>query len=242
MPKAAPPTPDSADEKNQSTSNSLFEVVSVVAVAVAAALLIQAFVVKPYRIPSESMLPTLQIGQRILVNRVEGRFGTPERGDVVVFMPPGGSEEPECGVVDGQHYEPGLVFRDGDDVSSGFDQVKMPCPVPAPGKFEDAYVKRVVGMPGDSISVKRGRVWINGSQLPEPYLPGTDDCRNSDDINTDCNFPNAITVPAGHYFMMGDNRNDAASYDSRYWGPIPESSVIGEAFFTYWPLNKLGSP
>jgi signal peptidase I len=183
------------------------------------------------------MLPTLKIGQRILVNRVEGRFGEPSRGDIVVFDPPAGDGEPECGVRNGEQYAPGKIYREGAEENA---DVKMPCPLPAPGKFDETYVKRVVGMPGDSLAVRRGRVWINGRQLNEPYLPGDDDCRNDQDIDSDCNFPTAITVPAGHYFMMGDNRNDGGSYDSRFWGPIAADAVIGNVFFTYWPPQKFG--
>lgn len=229
----------STDDRKQSTSASLIETVVIVAVAVGLALLIQAFLVKPYRIPSESMVPTLQVGQRILVNRVEGRFGSVERGDILVFMPPAGEDEPSCGVSDGESYAPGKVYRNGDD---GDFTVKMPCPIPAAGKFNEAYVKRVVGLPGDSLSVERGRVMINGKPIPEPYLSGTDDCADNTSKATDCNFPNAITVPKDHYFMMGDNRDDGGSYDSRFWGPVVRDSVIGKAFFTYWPPTRIGTP
>lgn len=228
-----------ADDRDRSGSESLIETVVIVAVAVGLALLIQAFVVKPYRIPSESMYPTLQVGQRILVNRLHGRFATPDRGQITVFDPPAGEEEPECGVKNGQQYAPGKVYRDN---TVEFADVKMPCPLPGPGKFEETYVKRVVGLPGEWISVKRGRVYINGKQLSEPYLPGNDDCRNDTSLSTDCNFPTPIQIPAGHYFMMGDNRDDGASFDSRFWGPVAEASVIGNAFFTYWPPDRIGMP
>src|SRR5689334_3560856 len=95
-------------------SESLIETVTIVAVAVGLALLIQAFVVKPYRIPSESMVPTLQVGQRILVNRLHGRFADPQRGQITVFDPPAGEDEPACGVKNGQEYAPGKVYRDSD--------------------------------------------------------------------------------------------------------------------------------
>lgn len=229
----------SADDRERSGSESLLETVVIVVVAVGLALGIQAFVVKPYRIPSESMVPTLQIGQRILVNRLHGRFANPQRGQITVFDPPGGVDDPECGVKNGQEYAPGKVYRDD---SVGYSRVKMPCPKPGPGKFDETYVKRVVGLPGEWISVKRGRAYINGKQLSEPYLPGNDDCRDEDSINTDCNFPTPIKIPAGHYFMMGDNRNDGASFDSRFWGPVDEKSVIGNAFLTYWPVNRIGTP
>lgn len=231
------PAGGDAEDREKSGPAQLVELVVVVAVAVGLALLIQSYLVKPYRIPSGSMLPTLKIGERILVNRVDGRFGEPSRGDIVVFDPPNGDGEPDCGVKNGEEYAPGKVYRDGQE---DYAKVKMPCPIPGPGKFDEAYVKRVVGMPGDTIAVKRGRVQINGRQLNEPYLPGDDDCRRNDDIATDCNFPTPIKIPAGHYFMMGDNRDDGGSYDSRFWGPISGTSVIGEVFFTYWPPMKIG--
>ncbi|MFT4049921.1 MAG: signal peptidase I [Solirubrobacterales bacterium] len=228
-----------AEQHEKSASQSLIELVAIVGIAIGLALSIQAFLVKPYRIPSASMEPTLTIGQRILVNRLEGRYGTPERGDILVFDPPSGDGEPACGVKTGETYAPGQIYRDGED---DYSRVKMPCPIPGPGKFDEAYVKRVVGLPGESIAVKRGRVFINGKQIPERYLPGDDDCRDDDDIETDCNFPTPITIPAGHYFMMGDNRNDGGSFDSRFWGPVDGSSVIGKVFFTYWPAKKIGTP
>lgn len=237
MRRPADRSANGAGLREESGGASLIELVVIVAIAVGLALLIQAFVVKPYRIPSGSMLPTLEIGQRILVDRIQGRFGLPERGDVVVFYPSGGDGDPECGVQSGERYGAGRIYRDGLDETS---RIKMPCPLPAAGKYEEAYVKRVVGMPGDSISVRRGRVFINGKQLSEPYLPSDDDCRDNTDIAADCNFPTPITVPPGHYFMMGDNRNDGGSYDSRFWGPVPASSMIGEAFVTYWPPNRVG--
>lgn len=239
MQSSAPPPAPEPESPEKSEGGSLLELIVIVAVAIALALLIQAFLVKPYRIPSGSMLPTLKIGQRILVNRVEGRLGTPSRGQIIVFVPPAGDGEPECGVRDGQEYAPGLVYRDG---TADYSDVKMPCPKPGPGKYDETYVKRLVGMPGENISVKRGRVWINGRQLSEPYLPSGDDCVGNDDIATDCNFPTPITIPAGHYFMMGDNRNDGASYDSRFWGPVNGNSIVGNVFFTYWPLDRIGLP
>lgn len=239
MADGSDPAASHGDDGEKSTRSSLIELVVIVGVALGLALTIQAYLVKPYRIPSGSMEPTLQIGERILVNRLSTHFGTPKRGDILVFDPPAGDGEPECGVKNGQQYAPGKVYRDGEE---DYSDVKMPCPVPAKGKFDEAYVKRVVGLPGESIAVKRGRVLIDGRQIAEPYLPGDDDCRDDTEIDTDCNFPTPVTIPAGHYFMMGDNRDDGGSYDSRFWGPVAESSVIGDVFFTYWPPTKIGKP
>ena len=114
------------------------------AVALGLALGIQAFLVKPFRIPSESMVPTLEIGQRVLVDRVSFRFGDPDRGDIVVFKPPAGADTNSCGV---QH--PG-------DTS---------CPEPTEDRSDTNFIKRVIGLPGDRLKVIDGAVYINGRKL-----------------------------------------------------------------------------
>ncbi len=212
----------------------------IVAVAVGLALLIQAFVAKPYRIPSESMLQTLKIGQRILVNRLDNHFGSPQRGDILVFDPPGGADgDPECALQDGDRFGAGRVYRDGSEEVS---DVKMVCPLPAPGRTDEAYVKRVVGLPGERIAIERGRVLINGRRIDEPYVDPGNDCADQRAIESDCNFPTEVEIPPGHYFMMGDNRDDGASYDSRFWGPVKAENMIGEVVFSYWPPTRIGTP
>jgi signal peptidase I len=191
--------------------NSLVELVLIVAVALGLALGIQAFLVKPYRIPSESMVPTLSIGQRVLVNRLGNNFGDPNIGDVTVFHPPAGAENAkECGVA----REPGQA-----------------CNRPTAEKADVNFIKRIVAGPGDKLAIEGGHVIRNGKRQSEPFIR---DCGEGDD----CNLPNAITIPADHYFMMGDNRG--ASDDSRFWGPIPRDWIIGNAFATYWPPKRIG--
>jgi signal peptidase I len=174
--------------------------------------LIQAFVVKPYKIPTPSMVPTLETGQRVLVNRFSYRFGgDPTVGDVVVFHPPIGADAAQCGI---DH------------------PADSPCPDPGPVMSEENYIKRVVAGPGDTVRIVDGVPIVNGVRPPtedyiEPCAP-----------EADCDFPEPITVPADHYFMMGDNRG--ASDDSRYWGPVPRDWLIGEAFATYWPPDRVG--
>jgi signal peptidase I len=197
-------------EKEKSTRSSLLELVMIVAVALGLALGIQAFLVKPFRIPSESMVPTLEIGQRVLVDRVSFRFGDPDRGDIVVFKPPAGSETNSCGV---QH--------PGDTA----------CPEPTPERSDTNFIKRVVGLPGERLKVIDGIVYINGRRQDEPYARPDAECGI-------CNLPGEITIPEDHYFMMGDNRG--ASADSREWGPVPKKWMIGKAFMTYWPPNRIG--
>lgn len=189
--------------------------VVIVALALGLALAIQAWVVKPYQIPSESMEPTLDVGQRVLVNRFLYHFKDPQIGDVVVFHPPIGADNgQECGV-------PGGKPKTGE-----------PCPLPTPGRSDQNFIKRIVAGPGDTLAVKNGHPVVNGvEQKDESFI-------NPCGGGVVCNMPKEITIPADHYFMMGDNRG--ASDDSRFWGPVPRDWIIGEAFATYWPPNRIG--
>ena len=206
-----------SDSGEKSTGSSILELVVIVAVALGLALAIQAFLIKPYRIPSESMVPTLQVGQRVLVNRVGTHFGDPKVGDILVFHPPAGAESAgvnQCG----EEPKPGAA-----------------CDKPTPERADVNFIKRLVGAPGDTIAVRNGRVIRNGKPTKEPFI--SDTC--VDDAGAGCNFRTPITVPPGHYFMMGDNRGE--SDDSRFWGPVPKSWIIGEAFATYWPPKRIGT-
>lgn len=184
------------DEKS-SPARTILEYALLAAVAIAVALLIQAFLVKPYRIPSESMENTLLIGDRVLVDRISWRFSDPERGDIVVFANPLGS---------------GPVL-----------------------------IKRIIGLPGDVISLSDGHVYVNGRRLEESYVRRV----SGEQVPTEA-FTNDLpwsleqpyTVPADSYFMMGDNRTDSG--DSREFGPIKRSQLVGRAFARYWPLTRIG--
>jgi signal peptidase I len=187
----------------------------IVALAIGLALGIQAFLVKPYQIPSPSMEPTLDEGQRILVNRLTFHLGgDPEIGDVVVFHPPvGATTQPaQCGAEHSQD---------------------TACPAPTPDRSEDNFVKRVVAGPGDTVSIENGIPIVNGEPVDNPDW-GVRDCGGG----PVCELGEEITIPEDHYFMMGDNRG--LSDDSRYWGPVPRDWMIGEAFFTYWPIDRIG--
>lgn len=186
--------------------------VVIVAVALGLALTIQALIVKPFRIPSESMVPTLEVTQRVLVDRVSFRFSEPERGDIVVFKPPAGADTGICG------REP--------------HPSDQPCPSPTRERSDTNFIKRVVGVPGDRLSVEDGRVLIDGELQPETFIQPSADC-------VICNLERETTIPAGHFFMMGDNRGESA--DSRQWGPVPKDWIIGNAFFTYWPPRRVGT-
>jgi signal peptidase I len=175
-------------------------------------------VIKPYQIPSESMEPTLDVGQRVLVNRFVYDFGDPSLGDIVVFHPPAGADDGmECGLT--------LKGRQPPEVG-------MPCPKPTDSESSQNFIKRIVAGPGDTLSIRNGHPVVNGvEKADEPYI---NPCGSSGS----CNMPKTITIPPDHYFMMGDNRG--ASDDSRYWGPVPRDWIIGEAFATYWPPDRVG--
>lgn len=199
---------------NKTAGGSLLELVAIVGVALGLALGIQAFLVKPYRIPSESMVPTLQIGERVVVNRIGKHFGGPDVGDVVVFHPPKGSATDTCG---------NNNRREG-----------QACDTPTAARADVNFIKRVVAGPGDTIYVEHGLVFRNGKAEPDSYI--SDTCRH--DTGRGCNLRTPIKIPPNHWFMMGDNRGE--SDDSRFWGPVPRKWIIGSAFATYWPPKRIG--
>jgi signal peptidase I len=158
------------------------------------------------------MVPTLAIGQRVLTNRL---INHPSVGDIVVFHPPQGADPitPVCA-----------------SPNQGAGHLQA-CDTPTPGESSQTFIKRVVGGPGDRIQIINGHVIRNGVAEKDSYIEpcGTD---------PSCNFRTPIVIPPGDYFMMGDNRG--ASDDSRFWGPVPDKWVIGVAFFTYWPPDRIG--
>ena len=205
------------EEPRKPPLRSTIETIVVVATALFFAFTIQAFAVKPYRIPSGSMLPTLQPGQRILVDRFSHLLGSdPALGDITVFTPPRGAETSACGVRGEGPFYDGTASH-------------ASCSRPTAAKGSTTFVKRVVGVPGDTIAISGGHVIRNGKPANEPFASS---CGGSE-----CNLA-PITVPRGSYFLMGDNRGD--SDDSRYWGPVPRGWIIGEAVVSYWPLGRLG--
>jgi signal peptidase I len=211
---AAPGGAKPGKKRPKSTANSLIELVVIIAVALGLALGIQAWIIKPYRIPSGSMLPTLAVGQRVLVNRIGMAFSEPHVGEVAVFHPPKDAEQQVCGPTPHVIKLGGAVCSEPEPTSSGVN-----------------FIKRIVGGPGDVISIVEGHVIRNGKREPDSYIRT---CGSS----PECNFPTPVKIPPGHWFMMGDNRGE--SDDSRFWGPVPTGWIIGGAIATYWPPDRIG--
>ena len=158
------------------------------------------------------MVPTLEVGQRVLVNRLVYRFRDPSIGDVVVFHPPAGATNGRgC---------------------AGPRKAGQPCAEGTEQESDQNFIKRIVAGPGDTLEIEDGHPVVNGEKADEPFAQPCN-ARGSP-----CNLAQEITIPPDHYFMMGDNRD--ASDDSRSWGPVPRDQIIGGAFFTYWPLDRIG--
>ena len=153
--------------------------------------IIRPFVAEAYYIPSKSMVPTLEVGDRVLVNKFIYRFEAPKRGDIVIF-----------------------------------DSVE--------GNKQETLIKRVIGLPGDKIQLRHGTLFLNGQRQNEPYVVNSPCARG---VPKTCSY-GPVTVPKGHYFLMGDNR--AGSEDSRYFGSVPRDDIKGEAFLRFWPPDRVG--
>jgi signal peptidase I len=179
----------------------ILELAGVVVAAILVAVLLRTFVVATYSIPSGSMEPTLQIGDRIVVDKLSYHLHGVDRGNIVVFATP---PNENCA---------------GPPVSD--------------------LVKRVIGLPGEIISLRDGYVYIDGRRLPQPFLPPTvrDDTYPGPAGNAYA-LNHAYRIPAGDVYVMGDNRPN--SCDSRYWGPIRESTIVGEVDMRIWPLTRIG--
>lgn len=192
-----PAKPAAAGRKTRRT---IIEWAILLGSALVIALLIKTFLFQAFYIPSESMKPTLNVGDRVLVNKVSYRVHDVNRGDIVVFETPPRAKD-------------------------------------ANGTIKD-LVKRVVGLPGETVEAHGGFVYVNGRQLDEPYLQKAVQTCALDSAPGACADYGPKQVPSGDVFVMGDNRT--ASKDSRAFGPIKESSIVGRVFVRIWPVTDLG--
>jgi signal peptidase I len=171
------------------------ENIRTIVIAVVLAFVLRTFIIEPRYIPSGSMEPTLQVNDRIVVEKVSYLFHSPQRGEIIVFYPPSSP----------------MI----DDSSK-------------------AYIKRIVGLPGDRISIHDGKVFINDQALHEDYIK-----ESPNYVLPRQPLTHSIQVPPGSYWVMGDNRNN--SNDSHVWGFLPQENIIGRAFWRFFPFgDRLG--
>jgi signal peptidase I len=218
-PPAGTPRPARGDDRGRRGSF-LRELPVLVLIAFLLALLIKAFFVQAFWIPSESMERTLLIDDRVLVNKVVYRFRDVHRGEVVVFNGEGTDFESRLDLVE----EPGNVVT---RVLRGLqDLLGLGAP------SEKDFIKRVIGVGGDTVACcdARGRVTVNGRGIDEPYVYENNDL--------DQRRFGPVAVPDGELWLMGDHRSDSS--DSRAHGPVPEDKVVGRAFVKVWPLSRIG--
>jgi len=213
----------------------LREYIEAILIAVLLALVVRTFVVQAFKIPSGSMIPSLLIGDHILVNKFiygikmpfkENRFlilRPPRRGDIIVFSFPGNREKEECKTI-----SKNIAVR----ISGAVNNKNIAY------LFHDEcrdFIKRLIGVGGDTIEIRNKTVYVNGIPLKEPYIIHTDKNREIEDRDR---F-GPVTVPYGKFFVMGDNRDQ--SYDSRFWGFVDINEIKGKAFIIYWSWNNEGN-
>ena len=167
-----------------------FENLQIVIIALSLAIVIRALVAEPRYIPSDSMVPTLHVGDRVVVEKISYHLQPPKTGDIVVFAPPEQLQE------------------------QGFTQ-------------DQAFIKRIIGLPGQTVAVKKGLVYLNDKPLVEKYIAEPPQYQWG-----------PYRVPENEYFVMGDNRNN--SNDSSRWGFLPKQNIIGRAVVRFWPLERIG--
>ena len=192
---------------------------------------IRHFVAEARYIPSGSMLPGLQINDRLLVEKLTFRTRSPKRGEIVVFNSP-------------YSFNKNLINRRSHDLPSSLKCAVLTFPlinfVPGIGDSAcDAYIKRVVAIGGDMVLINsRGETYVNGQLLDEPYVSSF--CKITSESFGNCKTLNTV-VPSSNVLVLGDNRKN--SWDSRFWPDspfLPEEEIIGRAVWRFWPIRRIG--
>jgi signal peptidase I len=186
-------TQNQASDSNSSQehqSSWVWEAGKTIVLSIMLAMGIRTFVAEARWIPSESMVPTLKVNDKLIVDKLSYDFTNPQRGDIVVFSPT--------------------------------DNIKKANP-----SLKDAFIKRIIGLPGDKVEVKEERVYVNNQLLQEKYIEDEPHYQFG-----------PVVVPPNSYLVLGDNRND--SWDSHYWGFVPRNHIIGHAIVRFWPPERIG--
>lgn len=179
---------DSNNHSQSNRNNLWLEGLKTVGLSLVFAFGIRTLVAEPRYVASGSMLPTLEINDRLMVDKLSYHWSNPQRGDIIVFSPT--------------------------------ETLKRQ-------NLKDTFIKRLIGLPGEKVEIKQGRVYINDQLLQEQYI----------DEKLAYQW-GPVTVPANSYLMMGDNRDN--SYDGRYWGFVPRDNIIGKAVVRFWSPDRLG--
>lgn len=194
-------TTQAIEDRNRKIKAFIREWVEAIVVALVLAIAIRTFILQPFRIPSTSMVPTLVVGDRLMVNKLSygaivplttyrlPGFSKPKRGDIIVFR--------------------------------------------APEDRKKDFIKRLIGLSGEKVEIKFGDIYVNGQLVSDPVIKNIYYYNRGSygEVNK------SITVPAGYYFVLGDN--SGSSSDSRFWGFVPQNDVIGKAEFIYWPPTRI---
>jgi signal peptidase I len=191
VPPSLPPDLPPDLRRSPKEENPWLEAAKTIGLSLFLALGIRQFVAEARYIPSESMVPTLEINDRLIVEKISYLVNPPQREDIIVFWPN--------------------------------DRLRQQQP-----KLKDAFIKRLIGLPGEKVEVKGGKVYINDQPLREKYIEAEPDYEWGPEI-----------VPENSYLVLGDNRNN--SYDSHFWGYVPRQNIIGRAAFRFWPPNRIGN-
>jgi signal peptidase I len=197
-------------EVEPSRSQLAKEIPILIGLAILIAFLVKTFVAQAFYIPSGSMIPQLNVGDRVVVSKVAYHLHDPRRGDIVVFDAPPGAPGAQAKKRSGA----GRIVREV------FEAIGVLQP------STEEYIKRIIGLPGETVEGKNGHVYVNGQELVEPYLP-------AGDVTND--FA-PVVVPKGDLWVMGDNRTNSS--DSRVFGPIKRDTVVGRAILRVWPASR----
>jgi signal peptidase I len=195
-------SPDGQPSQPRRRLGCALEIVETLVLTLVIYLVIHNFVAQPFQVEQESMMPTVNPGEYVLIDKISPHFQEYRRGDIVVFQPP-----------------------------EGYGQGGVP------------FIKRVIGLPGDTVSLENGRVFVTppgGSpvRLDEPYVVKTIDGGAAPTLPKNADGTSSWTITAGTYFVMGDNRPN--SQDSRFFGPVDRELIIGRAWLRYFPLDRVG--